>query len=210
MRSFLAILLALATTALAFPADFRIAVVRVSDIYQVLDSTKSIQTHADDERAALFRDARVERMSKLRAELETIQAQLNDKANPLDNSVKQQLTRTYELKRGEFMTLKDEFDTFRADRTKQINGDMVKSMKQSLSLIASTAAKLGKEQGYDCVWDISGQTNTGLPVLLYHKPGSDLTDDVLTALGGKPAVKPSPTAVANDSHPASGSDAPKP
>lgn len=195
MRSFLAILLALATTIPARPADLRVAVVRVADIYKTLDSTKTTQANIEAERAAVNRDPRVERMNQLRSELETIQAQLNDRANPLDNTVKQQLARTYELKRGEFMALQKEFEALRAERNKQISGKMVKAMRRSLDLIATTAAKLGKEQGYDCVWEISGETNTGEPLLLYCKPANDLTDEVLLALGGKPAAKPvGPTA----------------
>ena len=193
MRSLLALLLTLATTIPAHPEDFRVAVVRVSDIYKTLDSTKTTQAHIESERTALNHDARMERMNQMKTEIDTIQTQLNDRANPLDNAVKQQLVRTLELKRGEFMALQKDYEAFCAERNKQISGKMVKAMRKSLELITTTARKLGKEQGYDCVWEISGDTNTGLPLLLYHKSANDLTDDVLLALGGKPAAKPTGT-----------------
>ena len=43
-------------------------------------------------------------------------------------------------------------------------------------------AKVAKEQGYDLVLDSSGNTNTGVPFVLYQKESPDLTDDVKAAL----------------------------
>ncbi len=45
-----------------------------------------------------------------------------------------------------------------------------------------TARAVGKEQGYDLVFDSSGNTNTGLPFILCSSGSVDLTDDVIAAL----------------------------
>ena len=81
-----------------------------------------------------------------------------------------------------------EFENFRTERTKEINREMVAEMRESLNRISGTAARLAREQGYDAVFDSSGDTNTGLPLLLYVKDAPDLTNDVIAALGDEAAA----------------------
>ena len=60
---------------------------------------------------------------------------------------------------------------------------MVAQMEESLAQIHAKAAEIGKKKGVDWVLDSSGQSNTGVPFILYAKSPLDLTSEVQSALG---------------------------
>jgi len=72
-------------------------------------------------------------------------------------------------------------------------------MRASLDRIVKISNKIAKEKGFDTVFDSSGNTNTGVPFVLYSKNAPDLTVDVQAAIKDseaaqkpveKPATKP--------------------
>lgn len=180
--------------ALAASAAPRVALVRVKDIYAGLPSTAALQEEVKKEMEGIKKDNRAEVLRKLLAELQALQSQLSNKDNPPDEATGRKLARTYEIKRQEAMTLQKEFESFRERREKEINRKMVAAMRASLDKISETSRKIAKEQGYDAVIDGSGNTNTGLPFVLYQKDSPDLTDTVKAALQDAAAAEPSPAA----------------
>lgn len=180
-------LLATAATASAAP---RFALVRVKDIYAALPSTAVLQIDLKKERDQIMKDQRAEELRKIIAELQVLQAQLSDKANPPDEATGKKLARTYEIKRQEAHTLQQEFENFKTEQEKNINKKMVANMRKSLDRIVNTSTKLAKERGFHAVFDSSGSTNTGVPFVLYSKEAPDLTEDVQAAL--KPGEPPMP------------------
>jgi len=172
----------LAATALTASAAPRFALIRVKDIYSGLPSTTALQQEIKKEREEIMKDQRAEDLRKIISELQTLQARLSDKNNPLDEAASRKLARSYEIKRQEAQTLQKEFENFRAEQEKQINKKMVAGMRASLNKIMETANRISREQGYDVILDSSGNTNTGVPFVLYSKKSPDLTDDVKAAL----------------------------
>lgn len=172
----------LAATMLTASAAPRVALIRVKDIYTGLPSTAALQQEVKKERGEIMKDQRAEDLRKIIAELQDLQARLSDKANPLSEEANRKFARSYEIKRQEAQTLQKEFENFRAEREKEINRRMVAEMRASLNKIMETSGKIGKELGYDLVFDSSGNTNTGEPFVLYHKESPDITDDVKAAL----------------------------
>ena len=194
MKPSKAIPLLLITTALAASAAPRLALVRVKDIYSALPSTTALQEQVKKERDAIMKDERAEQLRKIISELQTLQGQLSDKTNPLDEATNRKLARTYEIKRQEAQTLQQEFENFKTENEKTINKKMVAGMRASLERIVKTSNKVAKEKGFDTVFDSSGNTNTGIPFVLYSKKATDLTEDVQAALkdseaGEKPVEK---------------------
>ena len=182
MNPFKPTLLALLATALTATAAPRFALVRVKDIYTSLPSTANLQQEIKKEREAIMKDERADQLRKIIGELQTLQTQLSDKANPPDEATGRKLARDYEIKRQEAQTLQQEFESFKADKEKEINKRMVSGMRASLDRIVKTSNKIAKEKGYDSVFDSSGDTNTGVPFVLYSKGAPDLTDNVQAAL----------------------------
>ncbi len=189
------ILLASVATAAAAP---RFALVRIKDIYSDLPSTAALQQQLKKERDDIMRDQRAESLRKIIGELQSLQAQLADKSNPLDEATNRTLARTYEIKRQEAQALQQTFESFKSEQEKAINRKMVTGMRDSLNRIAQVSQQVAKERGYDTVFDSSGHTNTGVSFVIFSKSAPDLTPEILTALKAngpaavaeKPAVAP--------------------
>ena len=189
LKAITMIWIAAALSAVAAP---RFALVRVKDIYSSLPSTTELQDTVKKEREEIMKDVRADQLRKIIGELQTLQSQLSDKEKPLDEAAGKELARTYEMKRQEALTLQQEFEGFQSDQEKEINKKMVTKMREALGEIVKVASQIAKEQGYDCVFDSSGDTNTGVPFVLFSKSAPDLTENVQAALKDKhsPATAP--------------------
>jgi len=186
-------MLTLAAAATAVTAAPRIAMVDVKSVYNQLPSTTALQKEIADRQSAILLDHRAEALRKAIADLQSLDSQLRDKSGPLTDEAKQKLARSYELKRQEALTMQQEFEKFRADENKAINREMIAAMRRSLDRIVAASARIGAEQGFDSIFDISGETNTGVPFILYSKNTTDLTPTVLAALM---ATEPAPPTAA--------------
>lgn len=197
MNSLKAISITLLATVLSASAAPRFAVVRIKDIYTALPSTAAIQQQIKNDQAAIMKDQRAEQLRKIIGELQSLQAQLSDKTTPLDEATSRKLARTYEIKRQEAQTLQQEFENFKAEQEKIINRKMVAGMRASLDRIETVSKKISGERGFDAVFDSSGDTNTGVPFVLFTKNAPDLTADVQAALkDSEPTTSISPPAAA--------------
>ncbi len=172
----LASMLAACFTAAAAP---RIAVVRVADVYKQLESTRQQQQELQAKRQAVLKDRRAEELNKLVADLNARREQFAS----LDPESRVKAEREYAVKRQEAQTLREDFSSFQTAKNREINAELVAGMQASLKKIRETALKIGQEQGFDWVLDTSGNTNTGLPLVLYAKNAVDLTDRVAASLG---------------------------
>ena len=186
------IALILSTSVLAADASPRFALVRVKDIYTELPATSALQAQIKKERDEIMKDQRAEQLRKIIGELQTLQAQLSDKSNPLDDATNRKLARTYEIKRQEAQTLQQEFESFKAEQEKAINLRMVAVMRTTLDRIVQVSHQIARERGYDSVFDSSGNTNTGVPFVLFSKNAPDLTPDIQAALKNSEAAAPKP------------------
>jgi outer membrane protein len=194
MNSIHAISISLLASALTASAAPRIALVRVKDIYSGLPSTAAFQQQLKKERDDIMKDQRAEQLRKAIGELQALQAQLNDKNNPLDEVTTRGLSRTFEIKRQEAQTLQQDFESFKAEQEKAINRKLVTGMRATLNRIVAASREISEQRGFDSVFDSSGNTNTGLPFVLFSKDATDLTADIQAALKesepSAPVVKP--------------------
>ena len=179
--------LALALVSSAAP---KFAVVRVTDIYRELPSTASLQKDIQTQRDAILTNKRAEQLRVIIGELQALQAQLQARKNELDSEGGRKLIRDFEIKRQEAETLRQEFEEFRATEDKRINGEMVARMRGSLDRISAAAQQIAKERNLEGVFDTSGNTNTGLPFVLYAADAVDLSEDVIGLLAEKPLDEP--------------------
>jgi outer membrane protein len=194
MNSFQAITMTLLASAMAVSAAPRIALVRVKDIYSELPSTATFQQQLKKERDDIMKDQRAEQLRKAIGELQALQAQLSDKANPLDEATSRMLSRTFEIKRQEAQTVQQDFESFKAEQEKAINRKLVAGMRTTLDRIVKVSREISTKRGFDTVFDSSGNTNTGVPFVLFSKNATDLTADIQAALKetepAAPVVKP--------------------
>lgn len=167
----------------ALAAPPRVATVRVSDVFRQLDSTVKANEAIQAKREALKKDKRQVAIDQLVAELELRGKKLSEGGTTIDPDTRKKLEREFLLKRQEAKSLEEDLESFRGEKNREINAEMVSGMRVRLDQIRSTAEKIAKEDGYDWIFDSSGQTNTGVPLVLYVKNPNDLTDRVLAAMG---------------------------
>lgn len=161
----------------------KVAVVRVADIFRQLEETARENRALQAKRDAIQRDGRLASYNKMYADLEYRRKQLDGGAAGMDAATRSRLEREFAIKRREAKLLLEDFESFRAERTREINAEMVEGMRSRLERIREAAGKIAAEEGYDWVFDSSGNTNSGVPLLLYAKGSNDLTDRVLALLG---------------------------
>ena len=190
MTRAICLLLTLASIAWSQSSARRIAVVRVSEIYHGLESTKELDERVRREKEEILKDARAVELRRIIAEMRDLESMLRDKTQPLDEQGETRLVRSLEIKRQEAQTLHREFEGFREQREKDIHRAMIAEMRRSLDHIAETARRIAGEHGYELLIDSSGETNTGAPFILYQKNPADLTEAVTAAIVGKTESTP--------------------
>ena len=196
------ILLSLFATLPLASAAPRIALVRVTDIYRQLESTKTMQAEIEKERKAIMEDQRATGLKTMLEELKTLQQQFAEKSEKLDEIERTQLAQSYEIKAQEAQNMQQELERYHAERTKEINQKLVTTMRASLTNIHEISKKTASEQGFDMVIDSSGETNSSVPFVLYAKSPTDLTENVVAILQDAQASVSPPSPVVPDPTPA--------
>ncbi|MDE0836046.1 MAG: OmpH family outer membrane protein [Akkermansiaceae bacterium] len=164
----------------------KFAVVRVTDIYRELASTAEMQKDLKLQRDAILQNKRAVQLRGIIGELHVLQSQFQAKKNEMESESGKKLVRDFEIKRQEAETLRQEFEDFRESEDKRINKVMVETMRSSLDRISGAAQQIAKERNLEGVFDVSGNSNTGLPFILYTADSADLTEDVIEFLAEKP------------------------
>lgn len=164
----------------------KFAIVRVSDIYRELPSTAAKLKEIQNQRKAIEDNQRAEQFREIITELQGLQKQIEAGKDQIETDNGKKLVRAYEIKRQEAETLRVELERFGEAENKRINIEMVTGMRDSLNRIQEASRKLAAERNLDAVFDTSGNSNTGLPFVLYSGNAPDITADVIALLGEKP------------------------
>lgn len=168
----------------------RIAVVRVADIHRQLEATTRANELLKAKREEIQRDPRLARWNEMYADLELRRKQLQSTTAKIDPEARLKLEREFAIKSREANALRADFESFSTAKDREINAEMVAGMKQRLRLILDTADKIARDNGYDWVFDSSGISNTGVPLLLYAKNAEDLTERVAASLAAPTSPAP--------------------
>jgi outer membrane protein len=166
----------------------KIATVRIADIYQQLDATQKLQASTQQRQEEIMHDPRVTSLQQMAKELE--EKRKTDTANlkSMTNDQIKEATKAYENKMQTAMNLKRDFEEFRTVKMGEINKNFVAETKVAIKHIQQVATEVATQKGFDILMDVSGNSNTSMPVLVYAKTPNDITPDVIKALGN--AIKP--------------------
>lgn len=182
MKSAAAALALLLSTSLAPAQAPRVALLRVDDVYNRLPETARSVELLKTRRDEIDKDPRLANSKALFADLDLRRKQLQSTNSKITPDARMKLEREFMIKLREATALQADFEGYKAARTREINTEMVAGKKQRLQLIRETAERIAKESGYDWILDSSGNSNTGVPLVLYAKGADDLTDRVVAAL----------------------------
>jgi hypothetical protein len=81
-------------------------------------------------------------------------------------------------------SIQEEFIEFKEKTTAAINKEITVKMRSILNALIAKIAKYATPKGFDIVFDVSGFSNIGLPVILYAKTSNttDITDEIIKLL----------------------------
>lgn len=179
----------LVTTLLTFAvstqaADLKIGVVDLSKIFADYHKTATAnamlqenQTKAKEEMAERFAT-----MKKLNDELEKIRKEASDPV--LNEEIRGKKRAQFESKAQEMRSLDQQIGEFKQRREKQLQEEGLQQRKGLYEDIVKVVTEKSKTDGYDLVFDKSGLSAFGLPLLLHAKEGvtQDFTAAVITEL----------------------------
>jgi Skp family chaperone for outer membrane proteins len=172
-------------------AQEKVATVRLADVFQQCPEVAECKARFEQKKAALAQDVRAKAVEEKKAEI----VGMNDEAKRLiqayqklavkdEKAPESQNLSDYRKRRNlaesqlEALTL--EYEEFQKEQEREMNQEMAQAYRVVLDRLTQLVAAHAREQGYDVVYDISGKSHVGLPVLLYAKPG--LTTDVTDAI----------------------------
>ncbi|CAN5863399.1 OmpH family outer membrane protein [soil metagenome] len=201
MKLFTLVTLLLSFSLSAHAADLKIGVVDLSKIFAEYHKTKAAnavlqenQGKAKEEMAERFST-----LKKLNDELEKIRKEASDPV--LNEEIRGKKRAQFESKVQEMRSLDQQISEFKQRREQQLQQEGMQQRKGLYEDIVKAVTEKSKTDGYDLVFDKSGLSAFGLPLLLHAKEGvtQDFTDAVITQLNkdapaaaATPAPAPAP------------------
>lgn len=176
----------IATTALAMvasaSAELKVATVDVQKLFKDYYKTHEAQKELDAARQEV-QNKNNERVAKIQAiekDLKELKKQIEDPA--VNEKNKKELTDQFQLKNNEGVALDQERRQFLERRNRALGEQMkvkLTSIVEEINKLTTDAAKKG---GYDIVFDSSANSMSQTKVLMFSKPGFDITPSVMKEL----------------------------
>lgn len=166
----------------------KVATVDMLALYGEYHKTKSTQTKFDEEQARVVqdRDARVKSLKDLEAEIGALKAQEGDPS--VADAKKQEIFSNRQTKQQEFEVLRKELEEFLQRKMRALQEQSQLRAKVILEEIRTMVRKHAEDQGYDYVLDKTGTSTSQVPILLYTKDATDITEVLLKTINeGAPA-----------------------
>ena len=175
------------------------------DMKRVFDSyykTKDAESKINEARNAAKKELE-DRMDIAKKSLEEVKKLDEDIAKPeLSREAKDQKQKLRSEKAGELQNMDREIREFQQSREKQLQEQSVRMRGGIVEEINKIVEGKVKADNYDVVFDKSGPSLNGVPIVLYSKETFDFTVDVIKALNANkpaasetaPATPPTPPA----------------
>ena len=152
------------------------------------DSEKKINEAKDAAKKEY--DDRAENYKKALDEINKLNQQLD--APALSADAKTQKAKERDEKIANIKNMEREINEFRQTRERQLQEQAMRMRESIIKEITDIIMERVKTNSYDLVFDKSGPSMNGVPVVMYSKDGADFTTDVITALNKKPVVPDKP------------------
>ena len=198
MKKFLSTIL---LSALAFPiaafaqGALKIGTVDMQRAFKEYNKTKDARSAAKKEY-----DDRAEAYKKALDEINSLNKQLD--APALTAEAKTQKAKERDDKIANIKKMEREINDFSQTRERQLQEQLMRMREGIVKEITEVVVEKVKTNNMDFVFDKSGVSLNGVPILMYAPPNVDFTNDIIAVLnkpgrstaGSKTAASPSPTA----------------
>jgi outer membrane protein len=193
--------LVLLTPAAAFAqGTVKIGTVDMNRAFKEYTKTKDAEAKINDAKNAAKKeyDDRADSYKKALDDINNLNKQLD--APALAPEAKTQKAKERDDKIANIKNMEREINEFRQTRERQLQEQAMRMREGIVKEITDVVNEKVKANGYDFVFDKSGPSLNGVPLLLYSKDSVDFTTDVIATLNkpGRPSsVSLSPTASAS-------------
>src|SRR6476619_6958554 len=191
-------LLLTAAAALAFPVvshaqGFKVGTVDMNRAFKEYNETKESEKRINEAKDAAKKeyDDRAENYKKALDEINKLNQQLDSPALSADK--KTSMAKERDEKVANIKNMEREINEFRQTRERQLQEQAMRMRENIVKEITDVIMERVKSNGYDMVFDKSGQSMNGVNVLMHSKDSMDVTTDVITALNTKPVTAEKPT-----------------
>ncbi len=195
ITTILAIAISLGST-LTASAQQKIGTVDMKKIFENYYKTKDAEAVMNDERAKIKRDLdeRTEKRKLLEADITKLNEEL--KKPELSGAKKETTAKDREKKIADWQEMMKDLQSFTKEQDEKLGAKTLNIRNGIVSDIKAVVLDKTKSDGYDLVFDTSGLSSNGVPVIMYAKDSYDFTKDIIEKL--------------NASRPKGGASAPDP
>jgi outer membrane protein len=169
-------------------AQGKVGTVDMNRAFKEYNKTKDSEKKINEAKDAAKKeyDDRAEGYKKALDEINKLNQQLDSPALSADK--KTSMAKERDEKIANIKNMEREINEFRQTRERQLQEQAMRMREGIIKEITDIIMDRVKTAGYDLVFDKSGPSMNGVPVLLYSKDTADFTTDIITALNKKPAT----------------------
>ena len=194
-----AVLSAFALPAGAFAQGMKVGTIDMNRAFKEYNKTKDAEKKINDAKDAAKKeyDDRADTYKKALDEINKLNQQLE--APALSADAKTQKAKERDEKIASIKNLEREINDFRQTREKQLQEQAVRMRDGIVKEITDVVMTRVKTNSMDLVFDISGVSLNGVPMVLFARPDMDFTSEIVAQLNKPSASTPAPKASASAS-----------
>jgi outer membrane protein len=177
----------------------KVGTVDMNRAFKEYNKTKDAEAKINEAKNAAKKeyDERADAYKKALDEINNLNKQLDSSA--LSSEAKAKLAKDRDDKISNIKNMEREINEFRQTRERQLQEQALRMREGIVKEITEVVMDRVKSQSLDLVFDKSGMSLNGVPLLMYSKDNVDFTTDVVTALN-----KPGRASSSSSSEKASG------
>jgi outer membrane protein len=177
-------------------AQVKVGTVDMNKVFSSYYKTKDAESRINEARATAKKELD-DRMETYKKNLEAIN-KLNEEINKpeLSKEMKDSKSKARDEKIAETKNLEREITEFRSTREKQLQEQAVRMRNGIVDEITKLVQDKVKSDNYDLVFDKSGSSLNGVPMVLYSRDNMEFSEDIITALNKNKPKESSPAAKA--------------
>ena len=162
--------------------QLKIGTVDMKKVFESYHKTKDAEAKINEARnnAKKELEDRLDIQKKAMDDLQKMNTEIENPA--LSKEAKEAKTKTRDEKIAELRTMDRENSEFRANREKQLQEQSVRMRAGIVEEINKIVDAKVKAESFDLVFDRSGPSLNGVPVVLFARDSYDFTTDIVTAL----------------------------
>ena len=170
-------------------AQMKVGIVDMNKVFTSYYKTKDAEARLNDARAQAKTDldGRLETLKSNMEEINKLEA--DAKKTELTPEKREAAMRTREEKINEVRNLDREIGEFRQTRERQLQEQFMRMRGDIVQDIMKVVDAKVKAEGFELVFDKSGQGISQVPVVLYSAPAMDFSDGLITELNKNAPAK---------------------